>query len=229
MRRVLIAVAALIGLGAIVVGILVVQDKLRRRRVDQLYMPVLAAANDKDAPRQRAIRAALNGEVVPRPDLGSCTEAMRAGAPTEIIYDVKDGRGAWWLKYLGNMEPLSRRDDLDPAEWAKAARAIDDWDREIDILAETKEFAQQDYADRTEFKPGELAGRVYLYSFREQRILCAGLFHVTNTSGLEITEKRDLRTGKVLSDDFRRQADSQLTSAAQANAQASLVRAGPRR
>jgi hypothetical protein len=120
---------------------------------------------------------------------------------------------------------MAEKDEVDPRAWEAAVARIDEWDREIDVVAETKDWARRSDDATGTYVGGELAGHAYLYSFRESKILCAGIFRATNMGEIEVSVKRR-RDGVVLEDTFRRSADSQLTSFAQTEALTNLQLAG---
>ncbi|MBS2011278.1 MAG: hypothetical protein JST00_00085 [Deltaproteobacteria bacterium] len=158
-----------------------------------------------------AMREAIGDDVGPREDLGACP--IRLAEPSSLVR----GRASFPLLTIERADLKEslpsqavaavladvRRAEKHVAagryeEAALYARALDRDDRfDFDVVLVAKHSTRPRALSGTEFVPGEITGRAYVYDFRSGKVVCAA----------DITAKSSKEIGYVFSDRHDAPAD----------------------
>lgn len=134
------------------------------------------------------MRLAIDGDLVPRPDLGACplplpaAPSLMAGRPSFplLVVERDEVRGTLPSQAVAGVLADVRRAEGHLAagrfEEAKLyARALDRPERfGYDVVLVARAATKPRALSGSEYVPGEMAGRAYLYDFASGRVVCAG-------------------------------------------------------
>ncbi|MHB8873504.1 MAG: hypothetical protein ACYC8T_07445 [Myxococcaceae bacterium] len=217
----------------------------------RLLLEARRKVEPRDLTRRRGLAEAL-GRVVPRPDLGSCpvkldyANPLRPAKNRAFDLDRMTRQAATLerlgLEFLKPGEVMTRPGPL-LTSFTNAARSAETWaperargqiarfeaegtwDWDLVVIEETSELAKM--AGGESFDGGFFIGTAYLWSFVQQKVLCAAAIRV------KLPEKMSYRTvkGADPSDnahDFELSANVKLGYLVLDQATGQLVLAGPR-
>lgn len=135
-----------------------------RERREGWHARWVAAAEEKERPRGEALRRALRGELVPRKDLGPCTEPLTDLPMKTVESPFELDRSAWASK---TESPNS--DEVSFTGWQKR---IEGWGKELDFVTDDVRHSVFRNAGLP-LPKDSFAGHMYLYDFKTNLILCA--------------------------------------------------------
>lgn len=174
---------------------------------------------------ETGVREAIAQGTVPRPDLGACPISLRSftlhGTASSLAGSARRGEFPLLVlerSELGETLPSQRvaevladvrraESHLAAGRYEEAAiygRALDrperfGWDVVLVARASKKPFARSG----SEYEPGEIEGRAYVFDFASGRVICAGDVHATSSKaiGYSFSDRADApaRLGAVAS------------------------------
>jgi len=84
-------------------------------------------------------------------------------------------------------------------------KSLDGWELELTLVEEQKTEPKMD--GQNTFSAGTVAGRSFLWSFAESKVICAGAFVAMSSKSVQVTTSRAMPTEQVTVEaDLRREA-----------------------
>jgi len=203
----------------------------------------IARARDRAALMQSRfetdVRAAVLGNVGPRPDLGACPVQLpsstslvrgRAAFPLLTLAPTELRHGLLSLEVAGVLADAHRAEQHVAAgryeEATLYARALDREDRfRYDVVLITTAATAPRAVTGAEYVPGEITGRAYLYDFGSRAVVCAADVHAASskTVGYVYSDHHDAppslgpvaSMGEAVAEDLRLQTERVVARAMQ--------------